>query len=343
MDITLAAQPDEDCREFVRRMPSAKLCHMPEWAFMVERELGHKCYYLIARNEHGIQGVLPLSHVKSRLFGNRMVSQAFASYGGPLIDSPDALDSLYQRACELAGELGCESIEFRSDQALPYDLPHRENKVSMRLKLLEDPDELWRSFKSQTKVRNHIRKAQKAGIVVVDGSTEYLQDFYEVYTRRMHQLGTPCYPKALFRGLLESFPENCHLFIGRLGDQTVGARLVFSFNSLVESIWGMTRVEFNRYSPNHLLYWAVFEHYCPGGAQWFDFGPSTAGSGPHDFKKQWGAIPFELFYQYWVPPGAELTVHSPDNPKYRRRVELWKKMPYWLTRVAGPIISRGLP
>lgn len=343
MDVQILQSPDDACDQFVRQMPNAKLCHLPAWGFMVQRVMRHESLYLAARQGGAVRGVLPLTHVRSRLFGSRMISQAFASYGGPLADGPEVVEALFQKAVAVAGERGCESVEFRSDEQLPFDLAQRGEKIAMRLRLADDADTLWGSFKSETKVRNHIRKAEKRGVTTEAGRGELLDEFYGVYARRMHQLGTPCYSRKLFAGLLETFPDSSRLFVARFEGQTVGARLVFAFNGLVESIWGMTRVEYNRHSPNHLLYWAVFKHYCGQGGEWFDFGPSTAGGTHYKFKKQWGSVPIELYYQCWLPEGRTLEVLSPDNPKFKRRIAMWKKLPYWLTRLAGPVISRQLP
>jgi len=50
-----------------------------------------------------------------------------------------------------------------------------------------------------------------------------------------------------------------------------------------------------------------------------------------------------LNWQYWIRPGHQLSLAKPDNPKYRRVVELWKKIPVSATRFIGPYISRNLP
>ena len=343
MEVTVESQVDPACDEFVRRMPGAKLCHVSAWGPMVRRATGHEPLYLAARDGGQVRGVLPMTHVRSRLFGNRLVSQAFSSYGGPLADGREALDALFARAVEIATERGAETIDLRADEPLPLGLTERDDKVSMRLPLVADPEELWKSFTSQSKVRNHVRKARKAGIVTAGGGPELLDEFYGVYTVRMRQLGTPCYSRKLFAAMMETFPDNTRIFVGRLDGRVVGARLVNWFNDLIESVWGVTRTEYNRHSPNHLLYWAVFEHFCPLGAKWFDFGPSTVGGSSHKFKKQWGSKQIPLRYQFWVRPGKQLNVLSPNNPKYKRKVEMWKKLPLWLTRLLGPILSRNLP
>ena len=32
-----------------------------------------------------------------------------------------------------------------------------------------------------------------------------------------------------------------------------------------------------------------------------------------------------------------------DNPKYRRAIELWRKLPLWVTRLIGPPLARSIP
>jgi FemAB-related protein (PEP-CTERM system-associated) len=275
------------------------------------------------------------------MFGNHMISQAFANYGGALTKSPVVLDALYNRAVELAIEHKCSSIEFRNTEPLPYDLLLREEKVCMHLPLVSDPEEVWESFRPE--IRNRIRKAEKSNIVAKAGGIELLPDFFRVWTVRMRQLGTPCYPQRLFESILRTFAQNCRIFLVRLDGVTIGAGLFYCFNGLAQCRWAATLVEYNRLSPNNLLYWSAIKEYCLTGADCFDFGRSTVDSPAYEFKKRCGAKSAKLYYQYWVQPGYKQSFISPDNPKYKRKVEMWKKLPLWMTRLAGPYISRSLP
>jgi len=341
--VTALEGQDPATEQFVRRMPEAKLSHLPVWNAMVERTFGHKSFYLAAREGGTVQGVLPLIHVRSRLFGNRLISQAFSSYGGALTVGPDASDALYDRALELANDLQCDSMEIRNTRPVQHDLYTRTDKVAMRYPLVPDVDQLWKSFTSKSKVRNHVRKAEELGVTAVDGGIELLGDFYRVWTVRMHQLGTPCYSRNLFQGILETFPDNARIFLARVGGNTVVARFTVLFNGLAESCWAAALVEHNATRANQYLYWSVMKHYALAGAKWFDFGRSTIDSNQYRAKKQWGAQPVPLYFQYWVRPGRELSLASPDSPKYRKKVALWRRLPLWATRLLGPMISRSLP
>ena len=184
-DICVGDGADPGCSDFVRSMPNARLCHVPQWSEMIERVFGHKSHYLVARDNGVICGVLPLSRVFSRLFGNRLISQPFSDYGGPLADSRAALDALHNRAVDIAREYRCDYIEFRNTVAIPQELYSRTDKVCMHLPLASDPQVVWKGLRPQ--IRNRIRQAEKSGIVVTDGGGEMLDEFYRLWPRRMRE------------------------------------------------------------------------------------------------------------------------------------------------------------
>ena len=341
MNISILNSPDAASEDFILKMPNAKLEHTPAWSDMINRTFGHKTFYLVTREGESIQGVLPLTCVQSRIFGNRMISQAFSNYGGILADNPDAAESLYNKSVELAVENDCKSIEFRNIEPLNYGLNLCTDKIVLYLALTTDVERLWQSF--VPKVRNQVRKAQKSSIYAINGSMELLDDFYKVWTVRMHQLGTPCYPRKLFHNILATFPDDTLIFLVRLDKLTIGGAFVYCFQGFVQIRWAATLTEYNTLCPNNLLYWSVMRHFCSADASCFDFGRTTVGSGQHKFKKQWGAKQIQLNTQYWVRPGQKLSLARPDNPKYKNKVEIWKKLPLWFTRFAGPYISCNLP
>jgi len=341
MDVKIVKTPDPKCDAFVLSRAEGTISYLSTWSRAVVEGTGLKEFYLEAFEGEDICGVLPLIYVRSRLFGNQLVSQAFCNYGGILADGSAARGALFDRAVALADELGCEFIEFRNINPLPYELDSVTNKMCMHLPLTADPDDLWKSFKP--KVRNQVRKAEKASLLASSARLELLDDFYRVYTIRMRQLGSPCFSKKLMRSILETFPDESRIFVVRQDTLTIGAGFVTFYNGFVEIPWAATLLQYNRLCPNNLLYWTIMKHYCFAGARWFDFGRCTVDSSTYRFKKQWGPRPVNLHYQYWVKPGQELSIPDADDPKYKWKVEMWKRLPLWVTRLFGPYISRHLP
>lgn len=341
INVSILNFPDSECDDFVRGEADAKLCHMPAWSNMVDKMHGLKSFYLVAREGSTVCGVLPLVYVPCMIFGKRMISQAFSNYGGPLFKSTAALDALCKRAVELAVKYKCKSLELRNVNPIPCDYYLRTDKNISYLSLRFNPAELWNSFRPQ--IRNRIRKGEKSGIVVVSGGLELLDSFYRVWTTRMRQLGTPCYPRKLFSSIMETFPDKCQIFVARLNNTNVGGMFTYLFKELVQVRWGASMVKYNNLAPTTYLMWSIANHYSKPKAEYLDFGTSTTGSSQQEFKRRWGTKQTQLFYQYWVPPGQHLTLAKPDNPKYKSKVKIWKKLPLCMTRIVGPYISHHLP
>ncbi len=68
--------------EYVLNHPDSTFYHQTGWKHVVEKSYGHKPYYLLAKEDGVIKGVLPLFFMKSLLFGRKLVSLPFAPYGG---------------------------------------------------------------------------------------------------------------------------------------------------------------------------------------------------------------------------------------------------------------------
>ena len=71
---------------FVRAAPQAGFFHLSGWKSAIEESFGHDCPYLMALSGEGVAGVLPLVHVKSRLFGSALISTGFSVHGGPVAE-----------------------------------------------------------------------------------------------------------------------------------------------------------------------------------------------------------------------------------------------------------------
>ncbi|MGI9332192.1 MAG: FemAB family XrtA/PEP-CTERM system-associated protein, partial [Gammaproteobacteria bacterium] len=98
---------------FVQNNERASFFHLAGWRDVVEQTFGWPTYYLYAEDDLGIQGVLPLAHVKSRLFGNALISAPYAVYGGIVAASEDARSALDEAAVELSESLGVDYLELR--------------------------------------------------------------------------------------------------------------------------------------------------------------------------------------------------------------------------------------
>ncbi|MEE9212770.1 MAG: GNAT family N-acetyltransferase [Phycisphaeraceae bacterium] len=174
------------------------------------------------------------------------------------------------------------------------------------------------------------------------GGLDLLDDFYGVFAVNMRDLGTPVYPRQLFAQVLDQFADEAELAVVRhAGRPIAGAILVHGGGSTqVPSASSLRR--FNHTNANMWMYYRLLVRAIERGSRAFDFGRSSVGSGTYRFKKQWGATERPTVWQYHERRGCAGDVR-PDSPRYRRCIDIWQRLPVWVTRMVGPAIVRGIP
>jgi FemAB-related protein (PEP-CTERM system-associated) len=326
--------------EYLRgRLP---LSRHPGWLPALRDGLGHPVYCLEAVEAGQTVGLLPLAHVRSLLFGRFLVSLPYLNYGGPVAEGGAAAAALIDRAVALTDELGVRYLELRNERAVEHPaLGHRHTtKKHMRLPLPGATGDLWMQLPA--KVRNQVRKAEKGGLAVAWGGHELLPEFYAVFAHNMRDLGTPVYGKGLFRAALDAFPGQAEFCVVRAGRRAVAAALLLHGRGITEVPSASSLRRYNHTNANMLMYWHLLARAGERRQEVFDFGRSSEGSSTYRFKRQWGAEPHPAEWRYYLREGAAPDLR-PDNPRYRRLIALWKRLPVPLTRWVGPPIVRGIP
>lgn len=327
---------------YVSAHPSASNYHQYGWRRVIEGSFGHRCHYLTARNGSGaVEGILPLVEMRSRMFGRFLISLPFFNYGGILCDHRETGEALLTEARRLQRELGAEYIELRHIRQWAEDIPTKRHKVAMLLDLPGDREAAWQGFNA--KLRNQIRKAERNGLTAEVGGSGLLEDFYTVFAHNMRDLGTPVYSPGFFRDILEAFPDRTEIIAVHLEKKPVAAGLLSRFRDTIEIPWASSIRQYNSLCPNNMLYWTALQLAMSYGCRRFDFGRSTPGEGTYNFKKQWGARPVQLNWQYLLPAGAAMPELNTKNPRYDLAIKLWRKLPVPVTRLLGPRIVRNIP
>lgn len=330
---------------FVRSTPDGTSYHQYEWKNVITTSFGHRCHYLAAVGQDGAwQGVLPLVEMRSAIFGHFMVSLPFVNYGGLLCRTEAAASLLLEEAERLRRSCGAAFVELRHMGFCRDGLPAREHKVTMILELADHADSQWKGFKSE--IRNRIRKAEKSQLEPSVGRLELLDDFYGVFARNMRDLGTPVLAKRFFHNLLDAFPDTTSIFTVRHQGRTIGAAVAVWYGDMLEFPWVSSIREYRALCPNNMLYWAAIKHAIAHGFRKFDFGRSTfeeSHAGTYNFKKQWGAQPVQLYWQYLVDSEEEIPEFNSSNPKYQTAIRIWQHLPVPLTKLLGPMVVRSIP
>ena len=330
---------NQEVTDYVVNHPNSRIYHLAGWCRIIERVFKHKCYYFVAKKNREIVGVLPVVRQKSKLFGDNMISMPYFTYGGPLANSEVLENLLMEHVNSKTNELGLSYVEYREFKRRDgYAV--KDNKISMMLDLPGE-EELWSAVGS--KIRAQIKRPLRLGVISVQGKIDSVDQFYDVMSENMRDLGTPFYSKKFFQDIVNEFEEYVTIQVVYLEDKPVGAALVIHFNGVAEIPWASTLRSYNRFGINMYMYWEVLKGAIEAGCKEFDFGRSSKDSGTYRFKKQWGAVPVQLYWNYWLGEGVEMPAVNPDNPKYKLVIACWKKSPLFITNWLGPKIARSLP
>jgi FemAB-related protein (PEP-CTERM system-associated) len=318
------------------------LSRHPAWLTVVRHGLMHTPYCLEVLSGGKTRGMLALAYVHSFLFGRFLVSLPYLNYGGVLADDEPTAGRLLDLAADLADQLNVRYLELRHERSVAHPaLNHlTSSRVHMRLPLPDTADKLWKQLSD--KVRNQVRKGRKNGLTVAWGGRELLPDFYAVFSQNMRDLGTPVYGQGLFQRVLQQFPGRAEVCLVRAGQRALSAALLLHG-------WGVTEVpsasslrQFNGTCANMFMYLHLLERAVERRQAVFDFGRCRPEGSTYRFKKQWGAVPHQAVWQYYLRQGSAGDMR-PENPRYRGLIRIWQRLPVSLTRLIGPRIVRGIP
>jgi len=351
---------------FVEACPSATFFHKFGWEEVLQRAFGHRTHFLLAEDSDGIQGVLPLAEVRSRLFGHRLCSLPFCVYGGIAANSPAASEALRAAATALAQQEQVDALELRHTAPTDSGWPVKELYFTFRKAISNDNSANLKAIPNRQ--RAMLRKGLAEGLYgELDDGVDRL---YRVYAESLRNLGTPVFSKRYLRILREVFGDDCRVLmirqaadrapLGKPDDsallspperisekrgagEDVAAVLSFYFRDEVLPYYGGSIGRARHIKGcNHFLYWDLMRRSAEEGITSFDFGRSKQGTGPFAFKKHFGFEPQALPYEYHLVTADAPPDMNPNSPKYRLLVNAWQKLPLPLANLLGPPLARSL-
>jgi FemAB-related protein (PEP-CTERM system-associated) len=342
MKITLLDNKDmKKWDEFIMSSTDGTFGHLSGWTKVYEL-YGYKSFPIaVIDDSDNIRGVLPLFLMKDIIGKKFLISNPFLSYGGICADDENIKKSLILKAQEIAVENNVEYCEIRQLAGTIDNLPSKKDFVAMFLSLEKGEDFIWKNTLEAT-VRNQIRKAVKSGLIV-DSGEKYFDDFYRVLSINHRDFGTPLHNKMFFRKVLEEFNNNSGIIVVKHHEKVIAGMLYVYCKNVFSEPWASSLREYNKLCPNNMLYWEAIKYACKNGFKYFDFGRSTINCGTYNFKKQWGAEPIQLNYQYSLNKANKIPVHNVHDNRYQLAINVWKKLPMIIVDIIGPRVVRYLP
>ena len=326
---------------FVAACPDATFFHRAGWQTVMEQGFGHDSYFLYAEQDGAIAAVLPLAHMRSRLFGSALVALPFCVYGGIAGGHDGVRRALDEAAQALARRLGVGHLEYRwRDARADADAGwlQRPLYATFRRPLHGDAEQNLLAIprKQRAVVRKGIANDLHSAI-------DYdLRHFYPIYAGSVHRLGTPVFARRHFALLRTVFGADCDILTVYQGLQAQASVLVFYFRDEVLPYYGAGTLLARSSGANDFMYWEVMRRAALRGCRLFDFGRSKLGTGAFEFKKNWGFVPQPLPYAYRLVRATALPEVNPLNPRYALFIRAWRRLPLPLANLLGPRIVRQL-
>ena len=319
--------------------PQATFFHRAGWQNIINKVFRHDTYYLYAERDGAIEGVLPLGHVNSWLFGNALTSLPFAVYGGVATTSEQAADALEQEAQRIAVKLGVDHLELRNVESRHPDWPTQDLYVTFRKEILPTEDENMLAI--PRKQRAMVRKGIKNELVSHIDPT--VDRFFKLFADNVHRHGTPAMPKKYFQALQKEFGADCEILTVTTSDgKPLSSVLSFYFRDEVLPYYAGDDEAARDLAANDFKYWELMRRACARGLKVFDYGRSKQGTGPFAFKKNWGFEPKPLHYAFCLYKRDAIPQNNPNNAKYKLMISTWRRMPIAMANWLGPFIVRNL-
>ena len=322
--------------------PEAGFFHRSGWRDVIQEVYRQRCHYLYAERDGRIVGVLPLVHVQSPLFGDRLISTAFTVGGGTAAIDEDARAALDAEALRLMTGLGAVCLELRGPARRHEGdgwISKADVYATFSRPIAETEEECLKQI--PRKQRAVVRKAINGGVLVDELDSEPSR-FFPLYAYSMRDMGTPVFGLRFFSAVMASFGTDCDCLTILHQDKPISSVMNFYFRDRVMPYYTGCRLQARDLGANDFMYWRLMRRAMDRGFGVFDFGRSKFGTGPFSFKKNWGFEPRPVTHEYRTAGGGGVPEINPLNPKYRLFIAAWKRLPLGLANLLGPHVVRQI-
>lgn len=251
----------------------------------------------------------------------------------PLLNYTDMLSADVNELLELGKDnnyqiryLDFDYIDFKNGDS-----------TTMRLDICsKSSKDIWeKDIKSRcrNKIRNSIKKNNFT--IKYGNDDKIIIDFYFIFLRTMHRLGTPAFSIKLLYLLREYFNNDILFFVVYKDDKPIASMCTIFDMDIVWYPWGGTDPSYSKDLVGYFIYWKAIEHITDNyNKKIFDFSRSKYNGNTYSFKSQFGALPVKINII------RNNTEDEDIHAKYSLVSSVWKKLPNRIADYIGPKIYK---
>jgi len=317
--------------------------HDARWIGELAACFRYRVHWLLAAHDGTPVAALALAEVPSLLGRRRLVSFPFSFVAGPMASTAEPAHALISAARELAAERGIHRVEIKQ-LGTPWPAApgfvRSTRYTTYRVPTHGGEEAVWKRL-HVTSTQQRIRKGQRAGVTVIDGTSE---DHWRVMARleeRTQQAhGVPAPPRRFFLGTCRRLQQAglVDLLLARVPDGRIAAGFVL-FKGPREWVYALSASDpalVKEYRPTHVLLWAGLQRAAAAGVV-LDLGRSSPEqTSLAEFKLRWGAEAVPLAYDYW-PEAAGLTMARRDRGLLALGARVWSALPAPVARLGSAL------
>jgi CelD/BcsL family acetyltransferase involved in cellulose biosynthesis len=278
--------------------------HTLAWRRAVRAAFGYEPRFRLVRDRQGEPvAAVPGFRVPEPIGSS--VANPFCEYGYPLVsaDADVGLPAILRRLASTVDSLGALVLKESPLSGVrgydPAGYGGVETGHTVRLSVDLAFDRLWEDV-FDAEIRRNVRRARRRGVTVE--ASDDVEAFHRLYVDTMRRLGSPQFPRSFVTALSRSFDDAFDLRLATLDGEPVAGLVSLRHDGTRHLLLNGSDRDAEGARPNYALYVDCVERACRSGLSVVDFGRTEAGSGVHDFKRQFGGTEYPLV-SFVAPPG----------------------------------------
>lgn len=315
-----------------------------EWREVVERTYNLPHYWYMARKGSQVLGVLCLTITDHPIFGKYLATAPFGTQGGFYADSEESFHALLGKAETLSQELKVKYTLVRhllGEVPPPADWYQDSSYATYHLSIESDLETYFKNQLSSHR-RSVVKRSFKKEHRAEFGHIKLLDDFWDIISRCMKEMGSPYHSKKYLENIMITFGSKSIILVLYNNKSPIGCGLFIRQKNRLDLIHAIFLKEYRPAFAGEFLYWSIIEESYRQGIKVLDIGRSLVGSGNEDFKMHWHPKKILLGYWYKLPVGGGLPHLNQKNQKYQLAIKTWQRLPLPIIRKIGPSLIRGI-
>ncbi|OIO40659.1 hypothetical protein CO154_01295 [Candidatus Pacearchaeota archaeon CG_4_9_14_3_um_filter_31_7] len=274
---------------------------------------------------------LSLTLVRSKIFGDRLISIPFTGNMGGLINNKELDIEIKSFFCSSKYPILIKTIS--PNKNYPNQMITEDKQFLLNIK--PNKEKIFNNINK--KVRNIIRKTENNNFEFeVCKNKKAINDLYEMHIKKIKEFGSFPFPKKFFINLLKIYEDKANIVSCLYKKKRIASFLILKKDKIAVWYTAVSLEKYKNLNPTTWLLWKTILWLKEDKYEFLNLGASSKNSGTYEFKKKLNPI---ILDTYEVIIGTNKKINASKKNSIKK---LWKKMPPFIIKIFGPFITKNL-